>query len=83
MTVFLSAADAIAITAGTWEINPERTVNWLIFGRLPLEEFMFFLLTNILIVFGITLGLAPESRQRIPGFLRARLGSLDRLGMEK
>ena len=72
-TLYLSAADALAITAGTWEINPEKTVNLLLGGVLPLEEFMFFLLTNTLIVFGITLGLAPESLKRIPPQIRTRL----------
>jgi len=72
-TLYLSAADALAITAGTWEINPEKTINLLLGGVLPLEEFMFFLLTNTLIVFGITLGLAPESIKRIPQRIGARL----------
>ena len=72
-TVYLSAADALAITAGTWEINPEKTVNLLLGGVLPLEEFMFFLLTNTLVVFGITLGLAPESLTRIPQRIRTGL----------
>lgn len=73
VTLYLSAADALAITAGTWEINPEKTVNFLLGGVLPLEEFVFFLLTNTLIVFGITLGLAPESLSRVPTRIRAGL----------
>lgn len=63
-TLFLSAADALAIRTGIWTINPEQSLHWLIGGVLPLEELLFFLLTNTLIVFGVTLSLAPESRQR-------------------
>jgi lycopene cyclase domain-containing protein len=66
-TLYLSFADAIAIEAGTWTINPAQSLNIFLGGSLPLEEFFFFLLTNILIVFGMTLALAPESRSRVGG----------------
>jgi len=36
---------------------------------LPLEEFFFFLLTNTLLVFGVTLALARESQSRVKAFL--------------
>jgi lycopene cyclase domain-containing protein len=64
-TVYLSAADVLAITAGIWTIDPQQTVGVLIAGALPLEELLFFLLTNTLVVFGVTLVLASESRSRI------------------
>lgn len=64
-TAFLSAADAVAIEIGVWTINPQQSLHWLIAGILPLEEVLFFLLTNTLIVFGVTLSLAPESRARM------------------
>jgi hypothetical protein len=35
-------------------------------GVLPIEEIIFFLLTNTLIVFGATLVLAEESQERAP-----------------
>ena len=63
-TIYLSAADALAINIGIWTINPEQSLHWLIGGILPFEEFIFFLLTNTLIVFGVTLSLAPSSRER-------------------
>ena len=63
-TLYLSAADALAINTGIWTINPEQSLHWLIGGVLPFEELIFFLLTNILIVFGVTLSLAPESSDR-------------------
>ncbi len=72
-TLYLGAADSLAIDSGTWTINPEKTVNLLIGGKLPLEEGLFFLLTNTLVSLGITLVLSPESQKRVPAFLRRRL----------
>jgi lycopene cyclase domain-containing protein len=68
-TLYLSFADTLAIRSGTWTINPEQSVGLLLPGSLPVEEFLFFLLTNTLVVFGITLVLAPESRQRAQRYL--------------
>jgi putative membrane protein len=61
---YLSLVDAIAIGGGTWTINPEDTLRLLMGGVLPLEEFVFFVVTNMLIVFGIVLVLAQESHAR-------------------
>lgn len=64
-TLYYSATDAIAIAAGTWTIDPEQSLSHIKFGSiLPLEEFIFFLLVNILVVFGLTLVLAEESQGR-------------------
>ncbi len=53
-TLYLCAADAFAIRVGIWHLNPELTTNlWL--GGLPLEEGVFFLLTNVMVVQGILL----------------------------
>jgi len=65
LAVYLSAMDAIAINAGTWTINPDKSLELLIGGILPLEEFLFFLLTNTLVTFGIVLFLAQESWVRL------------------
>ena len=62
--VYLCVVDAIAIRSGTWTINPANTVGWYLGGVLPLEEITFFLLTNVLIVFGIVLMLSRESHIR-------------------
>jgi lycopene cyclase domain-containing protein len=62
--VYLCVVDAIAIHSGTWTINPANTVGWDLGGVLPLEEITFFLLTNVLIAFGIVLMLARESHIR-------------------
>jgi lycopene cyclase domain-containing protein len=64
-TLYLSLADAVAIGYGTWTINPGQSTGVLLGGRLPVEEFIFFLLTNTLLVFGITLLLAHESGDRL------------------
>lgn len=81
-TLYLSAADALAINTGIWMIDPEQSLHWLIGGVLPFEELIFFLLTNILIVFGVTLSLAPESRDRflsVKEALSARLPAVKRV----
>lgn len=65
MTLYLSGVDALAIQWGTWTIDPAQSLNYLLGGILPVEEFLFFLLTNTLLTFGITLLLAEESHVRI------------------
>jgi lycopene cyclase domain-containing protein len=65
MTLYLSMADAIAINGGIWTINPEKSLDLLLGGILPIEEFLFFLLTNTLLTFGVTLVLAQASHIRI------------------
>jgi 15-cis-phytoene synthase/lycopene beta-cyclase len=77
MTLYLSAADALAIDGGIWTINPEKSVHLLIGGILPVEEFLFFLLTNTLVTFGITLVMAQASHERfgeIRRWLKAKQG---------
>jgi lycopene cyclase domain-containing protein len=63
VTIYLCVADSIAISSGTWTIAPQQSTGIFI-GALPVEEFIFFLVTNLLIVFGITLLLVNESRAR-------------------
>lgn len=75
-TAYLSIIDTIAISAGTWTISPDKTIGILIGGVLPFEEFTFFLITNILIGFGMTLVLAKESQARVPPKLLARIATL-------
>lgn len=64
LTLYLSTADAIAINQGIWTINPEKSVDLLLGGILPVEEFLFFLLTNTLVTFGVTLVMAQASHDR-------------------
>jgi lycopene cyclase domain-containing protein len=60
-TLYLWVADAIAIHQGIWEISSTYTVGLRPFG-LPVEEALFFLVTNILCVKGTLLFLFEEHR---------------------
>jgi lycopene cyclase domain-containing protein len=62
-TLYLWVVDFLAIRWETWTISPSLTTGWKV-GLLPVEEMLFFLATNIMVVFGITLLLSPQSRQR-------------------
>jgi lycopene cyclase domain-containing protein len=63
--IYLSAADYLAIGLGTWIIAPDQSMGIGI-NHLPLEEIMFFLVTNMLVVFGVTLVMARASLERAP-----------------
>ena len=65
--VYLSLMDIVALTDTTWSISPTQTTGILFFGILPLEEVVFFFITNVLIVFGMTLLLANVSQERLAG----------------
>jgi lycopene cyclase domain-containing protein len=62
---YLSLMDIVALTDTTWSIAKEQTTGVLFFGILPLEEVVFFFITNVLITFGMTLLLANESQPRL------------------
>lgn len=64
LTLYLSFADLLAIHWGTWTIDPAQSLHILLGGILPVEELIFFLITNTLVTFGITLIMAKESHQR-------------------
>ncbi len=71
-TLYLSFVDFLAIGSGTWTISPTQSLEWLFLGVLPIEEIIFFLLTNILVVFGFTLAVAQESRTRLERIFRSK-----------
>lgn len=62
--LYLSATDSIAIAAGIWTIDPTQSTGVFI-GALPVEEAVFFLITVVLINFGMTLSLAYVSQKRL------------------
>lgn len=62
---YLSLMDILALTDTTWSISKEQTTGVLFFGILPLEEVVFFFITNVLITFGLTLLLANVSEGRL------------------
>lgn len=72
--LYLSAADVLALSGGTWTINPDVSLGLSLGGILPVEEIVFFLLTNTLITLGVTLTVAQESAARIPDPIK-RLGA--------
>lgn len=64
-TLYLGAADAVAITAGTWTIDPQQSLPVFLLGILPIEEFIFFAVVNFLVIAGMTLLLARQSANRV------------------
>lgn len=73
-TLYLWVVDYIAIHGGTWIISPDQTLG-LKLGVLPIEEMTFFLVTNMLIVLGVTLFSVKASHERALQWLAA-LGQL-------
>lgn len=53
-TLYFAAVDRVAIGLGIWTIAPETSTGILVFG-LPVEEGAFFLVTTLLVVWGMTL----------------------------
>lgn len=79
--LYLSLMDIVALTETTWSISKEQTTGILFFGILPLEEVVFFFITNILITFGLTLLLANVSQGRVEE-LKQLIGRLRRNGQQ-
>ena len=61
-TLYLGACDAFALGHGIWRVDPARVVG-VYAGSLPLEEFVFYFVTNIMAAQGFVM---------ITGFLRER-----------
>ncbi|KAI1755909.1 hypothetical protein F4782DRAFT_538305 [Xylaria castorea] len=52
-TLYLWVVDELALGRGTWAIESGTKLGWCLWGDLELEEAVFFLATNALIVFGL------------------------------
>jgi lycopene cyclase domain-containing protein len=65
LTLYLALADTLAISRGIWIIDPAQSLEVFLGGVLPVEEFIFFLVTNTLLAFGIVLIWAEESHVRL------------------
>ncbi|KAI1437819.1 hypothetical protein GGR50DRAFT_606492 [Xylaria sp. CBS 124048] len=52
-TLYLWVVDERALSRGTWVIGSKTKLGWNLWGSLALEEAVFFLLTNVLVVFGL------------------------------
>ena len=62
--LYLSLMDIIALRDTTWSIAKDQTLGILYFNILPLEEVVFFFITNVLIGFGMTLMLSKIGWKR-------------------
>lgn len=51
-SIYLCYIDIIALRDGVWHINEATSLEILFFNDLPLEEIVFFFVTNIIVVFG-------------------------------
>lgn len=52
-TLYLWVVDTLALKRGTWVIETGTKTGWTLWPGLEIEEALFFLLTNCLIVFGL------------------------------
>ncbi|CAO3639866.1 unnamed protein product [Cunninghamella blakesleeana] len=50
-TLYLCWVDKMAIRAGTWHISEKTSTQIMVVPHLPIEEFLFFLLINVVLVF--------------------------------
>ncbi|RAH65673.1 phytoene synthase [Aspergillus aculeatinus CBS 121060] len=51
-TMFLWTVDTLPMRRGTWVIEDDTKLGWEVWRNMDIEEAVFFLLTNVLIVFG-------------------------------
>lgn len=64
-TIYLSGADSVAIAHHIWTLHANRIIGVRV-GNLPLEEILFFLLTNAMVVQSVLLVAdLPLGRPRI------------------
>ncbi|KAI0419551.1 hypothetical protein F5X98DRAFT_372565 [Xylaria grammica] len=52
-TLYLWVVDELALGRGTWVIASGTKLGWCLWGNLELEEAVFFLVTNVMIVIGL------------------------------
>jgi len=60
---YLSCIDRWAISQGIWLINSQKTVPMVMDTILPFEEALFFFMTSIMCVWGLTLAMLVTKRQ--------------------
>ena len=79
-TGYLWIVDRIAIGLGLWSISPTHTTGLAVAG-LPIEEMVFFLVTNTLVVFGLMLYLWVVARTEHHSLTASLLGLFPRGGV--
>jgi lycopene cyclase domain-containing protein len=62
-TLYLWLLDAVALASGTWTIDPAQTTG-LKLGVIPIEEMLFFFMTNVIIAFSMILMCSPAGKER-------------------
>lgn len=75
-TAYLVGADALALSQGIWHIHSDRIIG-IHLGNVPVEEALFFLLSNLMVVQGLVLFNSPEPRALL-GRLRRRRSAAGR-----
>lgn len=70
-TVYLVLSDAVALREGIWHIHADRIIG-VYLGNVPLEEALFFLLTDLMVVQSVILLNAPEMRGLASRLIRGR-----------
>ncbi len=68
-TAYLIGSDAVALSQGIWAIHRDRVVG-LYLGNVPVEEALFFLLTDLMVAQSVILFNAPEMRPAMRRALR-------------
>ncbi|MFB6157284.1 MAG: lycopene cyclase domain-containing protein [Haloferacaceae archaeon] len=79
-TVYLWIVDRIAIGLGLWTISSRYSTGLAVAG-LPVEEMVFFLVTNVLVVFGLVLYRWVVARTETRSLARSLLGLVPRGGV--
>ncbi len=67
-TIYLCLADRLAMANGIWTIHADRSTGISLAG-LPLEEAVFFLLTNLMVVQALILFQSHDTRARLRRWL--------------
>jgi lycopene cyclase domain-containing protein len=68
-TAYLIGSDAVALAQGIWSIHHDRVLG-LYLGNVPVEEALFFLLTDLMVAQSVILFNAPETRPAVRRALR-------------
>jgi len=81
-TLYLWVVDELALGRGTWAIESGTKLGWCLWGSLEIEEATFFLVTNVLIVFGMVafdrgLAVLTTFPELVPGSVPSKIRALD------
>ncbi len=69
-TAYLIVIDSVALGSKTWTINPQQSLGVFLPFGVPIEEGVFFLMTNTLVVQGLILLSMPGVLARVKRLFR-------------